>query len=198
MTDAPDHEALLREAIRFEGDGQRALLAGDQDTARALLREAAEAYRASWQAAPPRAFGRLIGMLKAAVIAGGGVAEAHHVRELLGEEGDSPPSWYALAIAALLLGDDDAAARAAEGMRDGSPAFVRAADAIAALAAGDDAAYAAAVGAIVEDFESRDEHLTGVPIADTALMLEELAARRGMAARPASPLLPACSTDLRD
>src|ERR671935_2422467 len=175
MTDAPDHEALLREAIRFEGDGQRALLAGDQDTARTLLREAAEAYRASWEAAPPRAFGRLIGMLKAAVIAGGGVAEAHYARERLGEAGDSPPSWYALAIAALLLGDDDAAARAAEGMREGSAAFGRTADAIAALAEGDDAAYAAAVRAIVEDFETRDAHLTGVPIADTALMLEELA-----------------------
>ena len=191
MTAAPDHEALLREAIRFEGDGHRALLGGDAEAARLMLREAAEAYRASWEAAPPRAFGRLIGMLKAAVIAGGGVEEARYAREQLGEVGDSPPSWYALAIAALLLGDDDAAVRAAEGMREGSPAFVRTAEAIAALAHGDDAAYAAAVRAIVEDFEGRDAHLTGVPIADTALMLEELAARRGMAARPISPLLPA-------
>jgi hypothetical protein len=44
------------------------------------------------------------------------------------------------------------------------------------------------VDAIVADFEGRDEHLTGVPIADTALMLERLAG--GLASRPASPLLP--------
>jgi hypothetical protein len=46
------------------------------------------------------------------------------------------------------------------------------------------------VAAIVADFEGRDEHLTGVPIADTALMLERLAGARGLAAHPASALLP--------
>jgi hypothetical protein len=45
--------------------------------------------------------------------------------------------------------------------------------------------------AIVEDFEGREAHLTGVPIADTALMLERLAERRGLAAHPESLLLPA-------
>jgi hypothetical protein len=44
-------------------------------------------------------------------------------------------------------------------------------------------------GAIAADFETREEHLEGVPIADTALMLERLAAARGMACGPASPLL---------
>jgi hypothetical protein len=43
----------------------------------------------------------------------------------------------------------------------------------------------------VRDFEGRDAHLTGVPIADTALMLEALAAPRGMTARVDSPLMPA-------
>ena len=75
-------------------------------------------------------------------------------------------------------------------MREGSPAFGRAADAIAALAAGDADAYASAVRAIVSDFEGREEHLTGVPVADTALMLERLAEPRGLAAHPASALLP--------
>ena len=67
---------------------------------------------------------------------------------------------------------------------------LRARRAIAALAARDGAAYAEALDAIVADFAGRDAHLTGVPIADTAVMLESLAAARGMAARPASPLLP--------
>ena len=70
-------------------------------------------------------------------------------------------------------------------------AFARAADAVAALAARDAEAYGAAIRAIVADFEGRDDHLTSVPIADTALMLERLAGGRGMTARVRSPLLPA-------
>jgi uncharacterized protein YbjT (DUF2867 family) len=75
-------------------------------------------------------------------------------------------------------------------MREGSPPFARAAEAIDALAAGDAERYAGAVRAVVADFEGRGEHLTGVPIADTALMLERLAAARGLAAGVTSPLLP--------
>lgn len=44
--------------------------------------------------------------------------------------------------------------------------------------------------AVVADFESRDAHLTGVPIADTAMLMEALAEPRGLAARPASQLVP--------
>ena len=44
--------------------------------------------------------------------------------------------------------------------------------------------------AIVRDFEGRDAHLTGVPVADTAMLMEALAAPRGLAAHPASPLMP--------
>ena len=40
------------------------------------------------------------------------------------------------------------------------------------------------------DFAAREAHLTGVPIADTAVMLETLAVPRRMACRPASPLVP--------
>ena len=95
-------------------------------------------------------------------------------------------------IAALVAGDDELAAgprrRCATARRrrsaarpTGSPPSPR----------GDTAAYRAAVDAIVADFAARSEHLTGVPIADTALMLERLAAERGMAAGVRSPLLPA-------
>ena len=62
--------------------------------------------------------------------------------------------------------------------------------AVAALAGRDREAYAAAIAAIVADFEAREEHLTGVPIADTVLVLERLAERRGIAVHPRSPLLP--------
>lgn len=183
------HLDALNDAIAAEREGHRLLLEGDAAGA-ARMREAAARYRASWELAPPRSYGRLVGMLKAAVIAGGGPAEASYARDQVGEEGDSPTSWYVLGIAALIDGDDQLAAQAADGMRAGSPAFGRAADGIAALAAHDDDAYARAVQAIVADFEGRDEHLTGVAIADTALMLDRLAERRGMAVRPRSALLP--------
>jgi hypothetical protein len=188
---AERHRELQAEAVGHEAEAQRRLLAEDAEGARAAYRTAAERYRASWELAPPGAYGRLIGMLKAAVIAGGGEGEAAYVREALGPGGESPTSWYALAVAALLEGDDAVAARAAKAMRDGGPPFERAAGALAALAAGDAAAYEAAVEAVVRDFEARDEHLTGVPVADTALMLERLAAARGLAASPASPMVPA-------
>ena len=51
-------------------------------------------------------------------------------------------------------------------------------------------AYAAALGEIVADFEARDQHLSGVAVADTALVLERLAEPRGIAVRPASALVP--------
>jgi uncharacterized protein len=175
----------MREAIAADGDAYRALLAGEGS--HEPLRRAAAAYRASWEAAPPRSFGRLVGFAKASILAGEN--PAGYVLERLGEP-DSPPAFWALALAALADGDDATAARAAEGMRAGSEAFGRAADAVAALADGDRDAYAAAVRAIVDDFEGREEHLTSVRIADTALVLERLAERRLIAAHPISPLLP--------
>jgi hypothetical protein len=188
-----EHRDALLEAIALEREAHRALLAGDAATAAERLRAAAARYRTSWELAPPRSFGRLIGMLKALVIAGDDPrAEAAYVREQLPEDDASPPAWYALAIAALVEGDDALARRAAAGMRAaGVEPFERTADAIDALALADGAAYAAAAEAIVADFEGREDHLTGVPIADTALMLERLADRRGLAAHPSSALLPA-------
>jgi hypothetical protein len=185
------HLDLLREAVETEARGQRALLDGDADAGRRAMRDAAARYLASWAVAPPASYGRLIGALKAAVIAGDAAAVAAEVGAALPTPvPGSPAAAYARAIAALVRGDDATAAREAESMRTGSPAFGRAADAITALARDDGDAYATAVRAIVADFETRDEHLTGVPIADTALMLERLAEPRGLAVRPTSALLP--------
>ena len=188
--DPEAHRTLMLEAMELEADGQRRLLAGETSAGRQSMSEAADRYRASWARAPQRAYGRAVGMLKAAVIAGGGSEEAAHARRTIGEEGDSGSSWYALAIAALVDGDDDLARRAAAAMQDEGEAFARAADAITALADRDGDAYALALGAILSDFELRTDHLTGVPFADTTHMLELLAERRGMAVRPVSRLLP--------
>jgi hypothetical protein len=187
-----DDQQLLRDAVALERSAQQALLRGDAARSRTLFRDAAERYRASWEAAGPRAFGRLIGFLKASVLWGEGGHAAAYVRDALEGDGcDSPPACYALALAATIQGDDEAALPAVEGMRASEDAaFARTADALHALAVGDRDAYARAVTAIVADFAAREEHLTGVAFADTAVMLERLAAPREMAARPASTVMP--------
>ena len=179
-------------AIEREGEAQQRLIDGHLEAAQAEFREVADLYRQSWEAAHARAYGRLVGMLKASVLAGGGAAEAAYARAALADANqDSATANYARAIAALIAGDDaDAMAWAA--FLEGAPdAFARTGKAISALAAHDEARYAAALEAIVRDFEQRSQHLTGVAIADTALLLETLAARRGLAARIESPVLPA-------
>jgi hypothetical protein len=185
------HVELLTEGVAADGAAYRALFGGRPDEARERLREAAALYRRSWELAPPRSFGRLVAYLKSAVLAGDGTGAAVYVRDALGGACDSPTSCYALALAALVAGDDAAAAGAAESMREGDGAFDRAAEALAALAAGDRERYRRGVVAIVRDFEGRDAHLTGVPVADTAMLMEALARPRGLAADPASPLIPA-------
>ena len=50
--------------------------------------------------------------------------------------------------------------------------------------------YAAAVEAVLASFETRDEYLEDLPVADTVLVLQALAERRGMTADLDSPLLP--------
>src|SRR5207248_10994759 len=143
-------------------------------------------------ASGPTSYGRLIGMLKAAVLAGSGEQQAAYaIRVLEDHPSDSAAAAYVRALGALIAGDDEAASRWAGLMRGGSDAFDRTAEAIDALARRDEARAGEAVEAIVRDFEQRAEHLTGVAIADTALMLEELGARRGIASGMESPALPA-------
>lgn len=186
-----EHQTLLTQALEREGEAQRALLAGDKAAAAALFGEVADLYRRSWEVAPSGAYGRLVGMLKAAILSGTGVPEAGYVKDALSGEGwDSPTGAYALGLAALVEGDDAVAERAAGVMSNAGDAFGRTADAIAALARADADVYRDAIKSIVTDFESRTEHLTGVAIADTAAVLEKLAASRGIAPRFGSRLLP--------
>lgn len=178
-------------AIEREGEAQRHLLEGHRDAARVEFAAAADLYRQSWEAAHARAFGRLVGMLKAAVLAGAGTKEAEYARAALaGADPESATANYARAIAALVAGDDEDALARATLVSEAPDAFARAGEAISALAAHDETRYAAALEAIVRDFEERSQHLTGVAIADTALMLEALAASRGMAVAIESPVLP--------
>ena len=168
-------QVALERALAVEAAAQAELLDGVPEPAG--FREAAALYWTSYQLAPPSAYGRLVGMLKAAVLGGGGAEEAAIVRSLLPEGGTSPTSWYAIGIAALIAGDADVATRAAQEMSAGGDAFGRAAAAIAAIAVGDDEAADAAIAAIERDFASRDAHLTGIAIADTAVLFTTLRQR---------------------
>jgi hypothetical protein len=188
--DEEHHRLLQATAVEADATAQRRLLAGDRAGAEPLLCESERLYRESWEAAPPGGYGRLVGMLKAAIVRGDPAEAAAYARSELGGEIESPTAAYALALACLADGDDAAAAAAAEQMATGGEAFARTAAALAALARHDEAGYGQALRAVIADFERRDVHLTGVPIADTALVLERLAQPRGLEQHAASPLLP--------
>ena len=108
-------------------------------------------------------------------------------------EAPSPIGRYAAVLALLVLGRDEEARPRASGLQDEpEEAFLRpVADALAALAAGDAASYADAAGRVLASFEERDAYLEDIPVADTVVVLEALAERRGLAAGLSSPLLPA-------
>jgi hypothetical protein len=168
------------------------LMAGHRDDAAVWLRLAAGRYRESWQEAPPDSWGRPIGAIKALLLAGDDAGDAAiWALEAGAAEAGSPIGRYAGALALLVLGrDSEAGALAAtlEG-RDDFPPDVGAA--IAALAAADGAGYKAAVAAVLRSFEARDEFLEGVAVADTVLVLQRLAAERGLAVvLPVSVRLP--------
>lgn len=185
------HQQLMTAAVERDAAAHEALLGSDREAARAAFAAAADLYRQSWDEAPASAYGRLVGMLKSSVLAGGGVDEARYAQRALAEaDPESVTAAYARALAALILGEDEEAGSWAGRMGAGDDAFGRTAAALAALAARDADAYEAALRAIVRDFEERTEHLTGVAIADTALMLSELGARRGMAVTIDSSVLP--------
>ena len=137
--------AHLADALAAEHDALAALAAGEP--AHDQLVRARDAYMASHAETGPRSWGRLIGGLKMAILAGDG-AEAI-AREALAETGDatgSPAAAYARALAGVVTG---ARPDVAEMLAAGD-AFQRTGRALAALAAGDRETYAAALAEIVD------------------------------------------------
>lgn len=186
----PEHQRLLQEALAAEAEAQSKLMDGHHEEAAATYAAVADLYRRSWDGAHDRAFGRLVGALKASVLAGDAAETAAYVRSELGDDFDSAASAYAVALAALVEADDELAARAAATMAEGGEAFASTAGAIIAIAQVDEAGYRAALATVLADFEGREEFLTRVAIADTAVVLERLARARDMTAGIRSELLP--------
>src|SRR5438045_7411531 len=103
----------------------------------------------------------------------------------------SPIGRYAGALALLVLGRDLEARTLASTLRDRDDFPRDVADAVTTIAAQDRAGYLIAVEDVLDSFERRDEFLEDVPVADTVLVLQLLAARRDLAVDlPASELLP--------
>ena len=197
LPDAGDPDARQRQLTRLgnasTGAGLSLLMLGRGDEAAAALTRAAERYRESFADAPPDSWGRPIGAVKARVIAGdsdGAAADARWALDAGAATAASPIGRYAAALACLVLEDYEQARFHADAIRtrDDFPADVG--DALAFVAAHDVVGYAIAVDSVLESFESRDEYLEDIPVADTVLVLQELAARRGIVVELSSPLLP--------
>ena len=197
LGDAEDPDARQRQLTRMgnaaAGAALSSLMAGDRERAREWLDRAASRYRESFDDAPPGSWGRPIGALKARILAGdwaGAEAEAEWTLSLRPEAAESPIGRYAGCLALLVLGRDVDARTLAGTIRDREDFPVAVADALATIAAEDRIGYLAAVEDVLESFETRDEYLEDVPVADTVLVLQELAARRDAAVDLTSELLP--------
>jgi hypothetical protein len=195
LTDANDRQRqLTRMGNAAGGAGLALLMDGRRDEAGSWFARAAERYRESFPEAPPGSWGRPIGAVKARLLAGdwdGARAGAEWALDVDSRDAESPIGRYAACLALLVLDHDDEALVQAASIqgRDDFPADV--ADALAALALRDVKAYEKAIRSVLLSFETREEYLEDIPVADTVIMLQALAARCGIAARLSSPLLPA-------
>lgn len=184
---------LTRMGNAAGGAGLSLLMQGRDADAAEWFGRAAERYRESFADAPPGSWGRPIGAIKNRLLAGdreGAGSAASWALEEGAASAESPIGKYAACLALLVLGRDREARALADDLRthDGFPTDV--ADALAMIAAQDVMGYVYAVESVLESFETREEHLEDVPVADTVIVLQALAAQRDMAAELESPLLP--------
>ena len=186
---------LVRLAMAAGAVGLSRLMEGRRSEASGWFARSAARYRESFAGAPPGSWGRLVGAVKARVLAGdreGAERDGRWVLRNVRAGEPSPIALYAATLAALVVRDDDRARDLAAGLgqADANAFPAPVAGALAALASGDGQAYALHVAEVLRSFEERDSYLDDVPVADTVLVLESLAADRGIAVRPTSALLP--------
>jgi hypothetical protein len=195
LPEAEDPDSRQRQLTRMGnaagGAGLSLLMEGRGDEAGEWLHRAAERYKESLVDAPAGSWGRPIGAMKALVLAADwdGAEKAALWTLGLGEP-ESPIGLYAVSLAQLILGRDADARPRAGSLREREDFPPDVADALATLAAADRLGYIHAIESVLESFETREEYLEDIPVADTVLVLQALAARRDIAAELASPLLP--------
>jgi hypothetical protein len=105
-------------------------------------------------------------------------------------DAESPIGRYAATLALLVLERDDVALTLASSLRDSDDFPDDVARALVAIASRDSKPYDDAVRSVLRSFETREEYLEDIPVADTVIVLEALAARRGLAVELESDLLP--------
>jgi hypothetical protein len=197
LPDPSDPDARQKQLTRMGnaagGAGLSLLMQGDRDGASEWLHRAAEVYRESIAHAPAGSWGRPIGAMKALILADDWPAAeeaATWALDLGAAEAESPIGRYAAALALLILGRDHDAIVHADAIRTHDDFPTAVGDSLAFIAAEDVVGYIYAIEAVLESFETRDEYLEDLPVADTVLVLQALADRRGLAAELSSPLLP--------
>ena len=197
LPEIEDADARQRQLTRLGnaagGAGLALLMQGRPDEAADWFQRAAARYRESFADAPPGSWGRPIGAIKSLVLAGdwpGAEEAARWALDAGAGEAQTPIGRYAAALAALVLGDDVQAREHADAIRtrDDFPQDVG--DALAYLAAQDVVGYIEAIEDVLESFAAREDYLEDMPVADTVLVLQALARRRGIEAELSSPLLP--------
>ena len=173
-----DERQLVQLANSAWTAGLSLFMDGDREGAAKWLRRSAEQYRESWDTGgAPDAWGRPIGAMKALLIAGDDASgAARWALEAGAADAESPIGRYAGVLALLVLGRDEEAAALTGTLGDGFPGDV--ADALSALAHRDTARYRTAVDLVRRSFEEREAFLEDVPVPDTALALDVLAASR--------------------
>jgi hypothetical protein len=186
-----DERSIVRKGNAAYAAGLALLMAGDPG-APEWLRRAASRWRESWSGG--ESWGRPVGALKASLLAHDDAAVEELARwtlELGSATADSPIGRYAATLALLALQRWPEARHVAETLREREDFPRDVANALASIAADDVTGYIEAAESVVESFETRDEYLEDVAVADTALVLHELARRRGIGhTPPASPVLP--------
>jgi hypothetical protein len=192
----PRQRQLTRMGNAANGAGLALLMLGRGDEAARWFGHAADRWRESFADAPPGSWGRPIGAIKARLLAGDRTRAEDAARWALetdAAESQSPIGRYAAALAYLVLGEDEQARPLASSLRERDDFPEEVADALATLAAEDRPGYILAVEGVLESFESRDEYLEDVPVADTVMVLQALAEPRELTAELGSPLLPGYS-----
>jgi len=189
-----DERALVRRGNAAYAAGLALLMAGDPEAAE-WLRRAAASWRESWDAGEGReSWGRPIGALKASLLAGDEASVevlAPWALEVGSATAESAIGRYGGTLALLALGRWVEPRHVAESLRERDNFPHDVADALAYIAAHDVVGYVEAVESVVESFETREEYLEEMRVADTALVLNVLARRRGFKEPlPASPVLP--------
>ncbi len=192
MRDA-DQRQLTQLANSAWAAGLCLLMAGQVDESREWLRRAAARYRESWDAgAPADSWGRPIAAMKSLLLAGDDAAPAARwALDADAADAESPIGRYAGTLALLVLGKDAAALTLGGTLRDRDDFPEPVAAGLVALAAADTRGYRRAIGEILASFKARSDFLEDVPVADTVLVLQALAAARGKAVTlPPSSRLP--------